>query len=256
MESLILDSHASFPIDPSFFGRSICPDRLVELDLGMAQLYPDSLRDFFLPRCTTLKALRLEVPREAPSNCLTLQSLTYLEIQTWDEQGPTVIAHAPNLIHLTLDGDWNMLESWPTMPELRILTLYCHSSLPRMEDLPPTIVDLRIFGGTSDETALPAILTQLSDSHKNGVVGTGYLIHLEHLRVRIKYEAEEDLRSPLRSILLERTSLHLQLVLRDYGLDYIRDLRHDLRREFGERVELDDAWPPTCEPLIFNNRLY
>lgn len=144
------------------------------------------------------------------------------------------------------------------MPELRTLTMSSVYPDPYPENLPSTVVDLRIYGEARFLSVFVDRLVRQSHSdnlHKDEN-RTISLPRLEYLRLKIKSRFSDEyihLCSLLRALLLVQTSLHLHLILRDGENGVSRDQRADLARTFGERVNCDDTWPPTYERMFFNS---
>lgn len=261
LESFALWNHGNVLINSGFLSGSVLPDVLTELDLSLSGIDDQSVLEFLL-RCTALRALKIDLPRAQLSTQLSLKQLEYLDIHRTDEvSAPLIVTHAPNAVHLKLSRSWVPIELWPTMPKLRALTITYLDSPLRVEDLPSTLVDLCIYGGT---TPLSTIVDPLVHDDKNGVSRrdpiANPLPHLAYLRLKAMKRDESEgpfLPALLDRLLRTRPSLRLHLMIHPgvhrMSPTWLPAAREELRSLFGERIESDDMALLADEPNIFED---
>lgn len=261
LESFALWNYGGISISRDFLMGSVLPDFLMELDVSRSGFDDQSVLQFLL-KCTALRALKIGLPRSQLSAPLTLQHLQYLEIhRNTEPEVPLIVTSAPNVVHLKLSRSWVPIDLWPTMPILRNLTITYLDALPRIDELPATIVDLRIYGGT---IPLSSILDQLVHDTENRPSNkdriSNVLPHLAYLRLKAMRRDELDgpvLTSLLQRLLRSRPSLRLHLMLHPgmYRMptSVLPTARDELRVLFGDRVECDDMGFMADEQSIFED---
>lgn len=261
LESFALWNHGSISISSGFLVGSVLPDLLTELDISLSGLDDQSVLEFLL-KCTALRALKIDLPRSQLSAQVTLPHLHYLDIhRNYEVLAPLIVTQAPNVIHLKLSRSWVPIDLWPIMPKLRFLTITYLDSLPRVDELPSTLVDLRIYSGT---ISLSDIVNQLVRKDENEVSNKGRIANpLPHLAyLRLKAMRHDELEAPILPSLLQRllrtrSSLRLHLMIHPavYRMSpcVLPTAREELHDLFGDRVESDDMGLMADEPSIFED---
>lgn len=218
LDALTVWNDGNVPISTCFLQR-VRADLLLELDIARSDLDERSIYDF-LPRCTSLKALKIHLPPDgvfmpAPEERLRMGSLEFLEIASFGRSTPLMLAHVPNVTHLNLNRRWTPVHLWPSMPRLRTITINWLSSLSHLYDIPHSVTDLRVYGGVMQCSNILSCLYWGDHDHS-----TPPLPHLTTLRLRITTVNEgeqEGIVCFLGALIALRPTLTVFLMVQKHG---------------------------------------